>query len=222
MTTLAVSSASSLVLLVYGLFYFRKTERSLRGHCLNEMTTIGDQRRRSRQALSTGATAAPGSRTFRDLLTGIAHAPFRRFRQLRGSETSRWRTSGRCRTSPSRCKPGEVVGIIGRNGAGKSTLLKILSRITEPTRGRAVDARPRGVAARGRHRLSPRAHRPREHLPERLDSRHDEARDRRADSTRSSPSPRSRSSSTRRSSATAAACTCGWRSPSRPIWSPRS
>lgn len=35
-------------------------------------------------------------------------------------------------------KPGEVVGIIGRNGAGKSTLLKILSRITEPTSGRAL------------------------------------------------------------------------------------
>jgi lipopolysaccharide transport system ATP-binding protein len=33
---------------------------------------------------------------------------------------------------------GEAVGIIGRNGAGKSTLLKILSRITEPTGGRAV------------------------------------------------------------------------------------
>src|SRR5437764_12809642 len=33
--------------------------------------------------------------------------------------------------------PGEVVGILGRNGAGKSTLLKILSRITEPTSGRA-------------------------------------------------------------------------------------
>lgn len=32
---------------------------------------------------------------------------------------------------------GEVVGVIGRNGAGKSTLLKILSRITEPTGGRA-------------------------------------------------------------------------------------
>jgi lipopolysaccharide transport system ATP-binding protein len=30
---------------------------------------------------------------------------------------------------------GDRIGIIGRNGAGKSTLLKILSRITEPTRG---------------------------------------------------------------------------------------
>lgn len=33
---------------------------------------------------------------------------------------------------------GEVLGVIGRNGAGKSTLLKVLSRITEPTRGRVV------------------------------------------------------------------------------------
>jgi lipopolysaccharide transport system ATP-binding protein len=32
---------------------------------------------------------------------------------------------------------GEVVGIIGRNGAGKTTLLRLLSRITEPTRGYA-------------------------------------------------------------------------------------
>ena len=32
---------------------------------------------------------------------------------------------------------GEAVGFIGHNGAGKSTLLKILSRITEPTRGSA-------------------------------------------------------------------------------------
>jgi lipopolysaccharide transport system ATP-binding protein len=32
---------------------------------------------------------------------------------------------------------GDVVGIIGRNGAGKTTLLKVLSRITEPTSGRA-------------------------------------------------------------------------------------
>jgi ABC-type polysaccharide/polyol phosphate transport system ATPase subunit len=32
---------------------------------------------------------------------------------------------------------GDVVGIIGSNGAGKSTLLKVLSRITEPSAGRA-------------------------------------------------------------------------------------
>jgi lipopolysaccharide transport system ATP-binding protein len=34
-------------------------------------------------------------------------------------------------------RKGEVVGIIGSNGAGKSTLLKVLSRIVEPTAGRA-------------------------------------------------------------------------------------
>ncbi len=33
---------------------------------------------------------------------------------------------------------GQVLGLIGANGAGKSTLLKILSRITEPTSGRAL------------------------------------------------------------------------------------
>lgn len=33
---------------------------------------------------------------------------------------------------------GEIVGVIGRNGAGKTTLLKILSRITDPTEGRAT------------------------------------------------------------------------------------
>ena len=33
---------------------------------------------------------------------------------------------------------GKVLGVIGRNGAGKSTLLKLLSRVTEPTEGKAV------------------------------------------------------------------------------------
>jgi lipopolysaccharide transport system ATP-binding protein len=32
-------------------------------------------------------------------------------------------------------RQGEVLGLVGRNGAGKSTLLKVLSRITDPTRG---------------------------------------------------------------------------------------
>src|SRR5579871_4456171 len=35
-------------------------------------------------------------------------------------------------------RKGEALGIIGRNGAGKSPLLKVLSRITEPTAGRAI------------------------------------------------------------------------------------
>ena len=35
-------------------------------------------------------------------------------------------------------KQGDRIGIIGRNGAGKSTLLKILSRITEPTKGEVM------------------------------------------------------------------------------------
>lgn len=35
-------------------------------------------------------------------------------------------------------KKGEVFGVIGSNGSGKSTLLKILSRVTDPTKGRAV------------------------------------------------------------------------------------
>ena len=35
-----------------------------------------------------------------------------------------------------------LVALLGANGAGKSTLLKILSRITEPTAGRAATPAP--------------------------------------------------------------------------------
>ena len=95
-------------------------------------------------------------------------------------------------------KQGEVLGIIGRNGAGKSTLLKILSRITEPTEGR-VRLRGRVASlARGRHRISPRTDRPREHLSQWRDPRHDPRGDSHGNSTRSSPLPKSRNFSIRR------------------------
>lgn len=42
-------------------------------------------------------------------------------------------------------KKGETLGIIGRNGAGKSTVLKLLSRITQQTRG-TIHVRGRLVA----------------------------------------------------------------------------
>jgi lipopolysaccharide transport system ATP-binding protein len=72
--------------------------------------------------------------SFRELLTGAVRAPvtlLRRYGRLANEKF--WALKG----INFEIEPGATLGIIGSNGAGKSTLLKVLSRITEPTTGRA-------------------------------------------------------------------------------------
>ncbi len=72
--------------------------------------------------------------TLRESLVNVVKAPFR-YWQRNGQTVDD--TLWALKDVSFEVMPGEVLGIIGPNGAGKSTLLSILSRIIEPTAGRA-------------------------------------------------------------------------------------
>lgn len=72
--------------------------------------------------------------TLRESISTAFSSPVKRLTAGNGSDNKFWAL----RDVSFDVMKGQVLGVIGRNGAGKSTLLKLLSRVTEPTEGKAV------------------------------------------------------------------------------------
>lgn len=85
-------------------------------------------------------TAPEKYNTLRDVLAGAIKSPLRRIKRgflPSGSEEigGKGDVIWALKNVSFDVNQGQVLGVIGRNGAGKSTLLKVLSRVTEPSKG---------------------------------------------------------------------------------------
>lgn len=76
-------------------------------------------------------------RSLRDAIVNGVKAPIRRLKNFGKASYRKEDSIWALKDVSFQVERGEVVGVIGKNGAGKTTLLKVLSRITEPTEGRA-------------------------------------------------------------------------------------
>ena len=99
------------------------TEIAIRVEGLSKRYRIGARERRAA--------------TLRETLKRALHSPFDYLRTTLRPPTEE-EVLWALRDISFEVERGAVVGLIGPNGAGKSTLLKVLSRITEPTEGRAI------------------------------------------------------------------------------------